>query len=168
MNFKAKLDKEILSRLENYILKKVKNRDDAEEIFQDVLVDVVDSLPLFRGKSSFFTWLCGIANHEIADFFRRKRLKTFLFSHFPFLENLATEALTPDEQFEKEELRKEVRKVLKALIEGYKEVLRLKYIEGLSMQEIAKKAKTTIKAVESKLTRAREAFRKNWTRNVKS
>lgn len=157
-----KLDEATLLRLKNYVFKKVSDKEEAEEIFQDVLVSAVDSLPLFKGKSSFFTWLCGIANHEIVDFYRKKKIKTILFSHFPFLETLASEALTPDEKIEKQELKKEVEKVLSVLSEGYREILRLKYIEELSMKEIAKKTKKTVKAVESKLTRARQAFKKIW------
>lgn len=163
---KPKFTKEILAHLKNYVFQKVSDNSEAEEIFQEVLVDASDSLLLFRQESSFFTWLCGIANHEIADYFRKKKLKTILFSHFPFLETIASEALNPDEFAEKEELRKEVKKVLAALSEGYGEVLRQKYIDGLSMKEIAKKAKTTIKAVESKLSRAREAFRDRWKDKV--
>jgi len=159
---KPKFTKEILTRLRNYVFKKVSDTDEAEEIFQEVLASATDSLALFQGKSQFFTWLCGIANHNIADYYRKRKIKTLLFSRFPFLEAIASEALTPDERVEKMELRKEVKQVLSVLTEGYKEVLRLKYIDGFSVAQIAKKAKTTIKAVESKLTRAREAFRDRW------
>lgn len=159
---KPKFDQGNLSRLRNYIFKKVNDKDEAEEVFQDVLISATGSLPLFQGESSFFTWLCSIANHKIVDFYRKKKLKTLLFSRFPFLETLASEILTPDEKLEKEELKKEVKKVLATLAEGYGEVLRLKYIEGLSMAEIAKIVKISVKAVESKLFRAREAFKREW------
>jgi len=162
---KVEFEKELkksLGRLKNYISHKVEDPRDAEEIFQETLMAASDSLSLFKGKSSFFTWLCGIANHEIADFYRKKKIKTLLFSHFPFLETLASEALAPDEKLEKEELRKEVRKVLAALTKGYQEILRLKYIDGASVNQIAKNLKITFKAAESRLTRAREAFRKIW------
>jgi len=159
---KPKFDDKIIVFLKNYIFKKVHHNQEAEEIFERVLVSATDSLSLFKGHSSFSTWLCAIANHEIADFYRKKKIKTFLFSHFPFLENLAFEALAPDEKFEKEELRKEVRKVLNALKEGYQEVLRLKYIEGISVNQIAKKLRITFKAAESRLSRARESFKKIW------
>jgi RNA polymerase sigma-70 factor (ECF subfamily) len=155
-------NQENLFHLRNYIFKKVRDKDEAEEIFQEVLISATGSLSLFRGRSSFFTWLCSIANHKIVDFYRKKRLKTLLFSRFPFLEALASEILMPDEKLEKEELKKEVKKVLAALAEGYGEILRLKYIEGLSMAQIAAKVKISVKAVESKLSRARGAFRKEW------
>ena len=154
--------REYLPRLKNYIFSKVSDGNDAEEILQETLMAASESFAFFEGKSSLFTWLCGIANHEIADFYRRKKIKTILFSHFPFLEDLASQALAPDEEFEKQELRKEVRKVLSCLSEGYSKILRLKYYRGLSMREIARNLKTTVKAVESRLSRAREAFRSRW------
>jgi len=151
-----------IRRLRNYILKRVQSSEDAEDILQESLISASQSLPSFAGQSSFFTWLCGIANHEIADFYRKKKIKVFLFSHFPFLENLVSEALGPEEELLKEELRKEVKQVLSRLTEGYALILRLKYYHCLSMAEIAVKLNLTIKAVESKLSRAREAFRIEW------
>jgi len=164
---KKQFTKEILTRLKNYVFRKVGDPNEAEEIFQEVLLSATDSLSVYSGKSSFFTWLCGIANHEIADFYRKKKIKTILFSRFPFLETLASEALTPDEKLEKEELRKEVKKVLAILTEGYGEVLRLKYIEGLTINQIAKKLKTSFKSVESRLSRARASFKKIWLAKFK-
>ncbi|HUW24592.1 MAG TPA: sigma-70 family RNA polymerase sigma factor [Patescibacteria group bacterium] len=169
--FKDKFLSEISSpfeaRLKAFIRQKVDNENDAEDIFQETLVAASQSLPTFKGKSSFFTWLCGIANHEIADFYRKKKIKTFLFSRFPFLETLVSEALGPEEELLKQELRKEVKQVLSRISEGYSLVLRLKYYQGLSMAEIAEKLGMTVKAVESKLSRAREAFRVQWNAQYK-
>ncbi len=151
-----------MSRLKGYVFQKIGNQQEAEEIFQDVLVSATDCLSFYKGESSFFTWVCGIANHKIVDFYRKKKIKTILFSHFPFLENLATEALLPDEKMEKEELRKEVKKILASLTEGYQEILRLKYVEELTIKQIAKKLKTSFKSIESRLFRARQAFKRNW------
>jgi len=152
-----------LPRLKKYVFSKVSDFKDAEEILQETLISAHESYPFFKAKSSFFTWICSIANHEIADFYRKRKIKTLLFSHFPFLENIVLQALTPDENLEKQEIRKEVKKVLSDLSEGYSQILRLKYYHGMSVIEIAQKLKTTVKAVESRLSRAREAFRRNWT-----
>ncbi len=67
------------ARLLNFILQKVGRREDAEEILQETMISVLDSLPLFRGNSSLYTFLCSIAKHEIADFYRKKKIKSFLF-----------------------------------------------------------------------------------------
>ncbi|HUV71754.1 MAG TPA: sigma-70 family RNA polymerase sigma factor [Clostridia bacterium] len=166
--FGLPIAKKDFRRLKNYILRRVGEDKDAEEIFQETLASAIQSLPTFSGKSSFFTWLCGIANHEIADFYRKKKIKTFLFSRFPFLETLVSEALGPEEELLKQELREEVKQVLGSMSEGYSQILRLKYYQGLSMKEIAKKLGMTAKAVESRLSRARAAFKQEWqTQNLK-
>jgi len=154
--------RECLPRLKRHIFSKVEDPYEAEEILQETLISSSESFPFFQGKSSFFTWLCGIANHEIADFYRKKKIKTLLFSRFPFLENIISEALQPEEEVLKDELRKEVKEVLSKLSEGYSLVLRLKYYRGMRMEEIAQKLGLTVKAVESRLSRARLAFKKEW------
>lgn len=145
-------------RLLNFILQKVEKHEDAEEILQEAMVSAVDSLPLFRGDSSLYTFLCSIAKHEIADFYRKKKIKTFLFSHFPELEKIASQALSPERALEEREIKIEVIRALRSLSEGYSRILRLKYIDGLSYYEIAQKLKKSVKAVESRLARARKAF----------
>jgi len=145
-------------RLKNFIAQRVFDSFEADEILQETLLAAIESLDCFSGRSSFFTWLCGIAKHEIADFYRRKRIKTFLFSHLPWLENLATQALGPEQAFLKKELEVRVKKTMAKLSEGYQEVLRLKYYQGLSVKQIAQCLNETTKAVESRLFRARQAF----------
>lgn len=152
-------------KLKKFIFSKISDPLDAEGVLQETLLSAQESFAFFKAKSSFSTWLCGIAKHEIADFYRRRKIKTILFSHFPFLEDLASEALLPDEKLEKQELRKEVKNVLTLLSEGYSQILRLKYYHGLSMKEIAQSLKTSVKAVESRLSRAREAFRIEWQKS---
>lgn len=144
----------------HFINQKVADKKDAEEILQDTFISALDSLPLFQHKSLLMTWLKAIAKHEIADFYRRKKIKTILFSHFPFLEKIIDQALGPDLAMQEKEMKVKVWLTLKYLSEGYRKILRLKYIEGLSMAEIAQELKITVKAVESRLSRARLAFQK--------
>lgn len=47
-------------------------REDVEDVWQDALLAMLKSLPTYNGRSRFFTWLCGIAGHKIADHIRRK------------------------------------------------------------------------------------------------
>ena len=152
-------------RLLNFILRKVSNRKDAEEILQDTFLSALDSLPLFKGDSSLYTWLCSIARHETIDFLRRKKIKTIVFSRLPFLKKIVSQALGPELTLQEKELKLKIWQTLKSLSEGYREILRLKYIDGLSMVEIANQLKVTVKAVESKLFRARMAFQKEFVKD---
>lgn len=147
-------------RLRKYIENRVQNSNDAEEIMQETLISGFTCLALFSGNSLFFTWLCGIAKHEISDFYRKKRLKTFLFSRLPWLENLASEALGPEQLLLKKEFKQRILASMEALGEGYREVLRLKYYQGLTVCQIAKRLNESAKTIESRLFRARKAFAK--------
>lgn len=147
------------AKLKKFISQKVDELE-VEEIFQNTIISAVDCFPLFSGKSSFFTWLCGIAKHEISDFYRKKKIKTILFSHLPWLENLASEALGPEQLLLKKEFEERVKQTMLSLNEGYREILRLKYYQGLTVDQIAKRLNEKATTVESRLFRARKAFAK--------
>ena len=157
---KRKIYKKYRERVLNFILQRVESLEDAEEILQETFVSVFEALPFYSGKSSLLTWICGIAKHEVVDFYRKRRIKTIVFSVFPALEIFVSQALGPEGELEEKELKRKVIKVLGLLAEGYSRVLRLKYLQGLSVREIARKLGETEKAVESRLTRARRAFAK--------
>jgi len=149
----------------SFVRKRVKNNRDAQDIVQETLVSGINSLPNFNFKSSLFSWLCAIAKHETVDFYRKRKLKTILFSKMPFLKDWTDEALGPQGEYLKDELKEEIKSVLENLSEGYSKILRLKYIEGMTMKKIAKKMSITAKAVEMRLYRARKKFRKLWQKN---
>jgi RNA polymerase sigma-70 factor (ECF subfamily) len=152
--------REYRERLMRFVGRKVRNHEDVEEIVQESLIAALDSLPVFRGECALFTWLCSIARHEIADFYRRKKIKQIVFSRLPFLKDLVCDALGPELAYQELETKRKIVRTLKNLSEGYSQILRLKYIDGLSMKEIAQRLEITVKAVESRLTRARLAFQK--------
>jgi RNA polymerase sigma-70 factor (ECF subfamily) len=56
-----------------YIYRMVTRAQDAEDLLQDVLVRVLESLPQFRGESRFKSWVFGIATHVCLDHLRRKK-----------------------------------------------------------------------------------------------
>jgi len=153
-------------KLERFFGRRISDQHDCEEVVADTLLSAIDSLPLFSGKSKLSTWVMAIAKHELVDYYRRKKVKTFIFSHFPFLENLVSKALGPELALEEKEAKKKIAGVFEKISEGYVEILRLKYMDGLSMREIAERLEITVKAVESKLSRARKAFRKYFGKKI--
>lgn len=153
--------------LTGFIASKIANKKDAEEILQDTFVSALDSLPMFKFNSSLHSWLKAIAYHEVVDYYRRQKIKSLVFSHLPFLEKIVDQALGPELALQEKEAKIKIWATLKNLSEGYREILRLKYIEGLSYAEIAEDLKLTLKAVESRLSRARLAFQKEFVQNKK-
>jgi len=152
-------------KLKKFITKKAQTPADAEDIVQETLISAVRALPGFQFKASVFSWLCSIAKHELVDFYRKKKIKTVLLKS-EFLETIASKALSPEANYLKNELKLEIKKVLKNLSEGYFKILRLKYIDQLTMATIAEKMNLTIKAVESRLSRAREKFKQEWQKQT--
>jgi RNA polymerase sigma factor (sigma-70 family) len=71
---------ELVKRYQNFVfticLRYTSNREDAEEIAQDIFVKAYRSLADFRGESKFSTWLYTIVNTSCITFLRKKRLET--------------------------------------------------------------------------------------------
>jgi RNA polymerase sigma-70 factor, ECF subfamily len=148
--------------VKKFVNQRIDDEGIAEELTNDIMMAAMTCRSNFNGKCNEFSWICSIAKHKIIDYYRKKKLKTILFSTNPIFEEIADKALNPERDVLKNELKEEIKKTFREINTGYKEVLRLKYIEGMKISEIAKILELTIKAVESKLIRAKKKFRENW------
>lgn len=144
--------REVGPKLLQWILTRVGEVDDAEEITQDTFLAFLDSLPAFAGKSSLWTFLVSIAKHEVADYWRKRYAKKAL-RVVGFVNQVYTERL-----YSATETAEVIERVYARLLPEEVVVLRLKYEEELSVKEIARKLSLSVKAVESRLFRARHAF----------
>jgi RNA polymerase sigma-70 factor (ECF subfamily) len=127
-------------------------RDCADELAQEVWMLAVRKLPSFDPvKGSFLSWLRGLGAGLARNHFRRESRRRAA----PLPESLAADDGGPGRREEAES----VAVALAALPERYESVLRAKYLDGASVAEIAAVRGESAKAVESLLTRAREAFR---------
>lgn len=142
-----------------FIAQKIEDEGLLEEMTNDVLLAAWEAWPTFNGRCSEFSFICSIAKHKVIDYYRKKKLKTILFSASPVFEDIADKALSPERDVLKNELIKEINLTLKELKAGYGKILRLKYIDGLRVAKIADIMKMSVKAVESKLIRAKRQFR---------
>lgn len=136
-----------------FVLLKVGNKADAEEIVQDIFISCLESLPLFRGTSSLSTWMYSVAYHEVSDYFRKKYAKRVL-QAIPFVD-----ALLPNQLHNMHTVSQGVQLVLAKMSHMEREILLLKYVDGLDVRQISTKLKVSFKAAESLLFRARKAFR---------
>ncbi|WP_148135809.1 RNA polymerase sigma factor [Candidatus Formimonas warabiya] len=142
----------------------VQEKDQAENVAQEVFLQVFRSLPQYRFHS-FKSWIGKIAVRKAIDWRRaRVRLSREEFSGDPGTAGERVWALTPSPEdiFFQKEQEARVRKVCGRLPEIYGNVLIKFYFQEKSYQEIAKEEGTTVKTVESRLYRARILFRKKW------
>lgn len=154
-------------KLERFIRRKVENVHDGEEILQDTMIAFLESLRDFHGEAKVQTFLFSICKHKIVDYYRRKKMRHIVFSQAPYLEELISPLLNPEEALDAKIIRLKLKKTFSNILPQYRRVLKLKYLEERSVAQIACEWECTMKSIESLLTRARKAFVKEYkTTNV--
>lgn len=152
-------------RLFRFAMLRLRDEDAAEDVVQATLVVAVRRISTWRGEAALFTWLCTICRREIGAWAERtsRRVIVPLADDDPdvraALESIGASIEGPDAAVTRQEVGRLVQLALDYLPPRYSRALEWKYLEELSVQEIAARMQTTPKAVESLLTRAREAFR---------
>ena len=145
-------------KLLRFIRGKIDREEDCEEILQDTLFGFLESLRDFHGKSSIKTFLFSICHHKVIDFYRRKKMKHVVFSQMPQLEALISPLIAPEEELDATLIKERITEVFGILLPAYREILTYKYLEDMSVGEIAQKLRLSFKSAESRLFRARKAF----------
>ncbi len=149
------------------------DRELARDVVQSTLCKAIEKLASFRGEAALMTWLCSVCRNEIAGHFRRGK-KHRGDVEFQEHEDLfgASMALGnggfdgPERATLRREVRDQVHDALDALPPHYGKALEWKYIDNVSVKEIAQRLDLGPKAAESLLTRAREAFRNGYAHLV--
>lgn len=146
----------------------VHNNEDAEDIAQDVFIEVHRSISNFRADSKISTWLYRIAVNRSLNFIRdNKRRKMAQSIEDAF--SLGKEKLTniypgqtesPDAEFENSERADILHKAIDSLPKNQRVAFTLNKYDDLSYKEIAAVMETSISSVESLIHRAKKNLQK--------
>ena len=144
----------------------VQNAEDADDITQEVFVQVYLSVSSFKGESKFSTWLYRITISKALDHEKKKKRK----KRFAFVQSLfgsheeennhPVEFNHPGVQLEKKESAADLFKALKQLPENQRIAFTLHKVEGQSHQEIAAIMNLSVYAIESLMGRAKVNLKK--------
>ena len=145
--------------LYRFVRRYVGHADDAYDVLQNCLVAAWLGLPRYDPARTFAPWLRTIALNKCRDFGRRQTVRRVFLSVFA-QERAANESLIEPEGATSEATQRDARlDLLDSAIAGlpafYKEPLLLTTVSGLSHEEAAALLKTTSKAIEMRLYRAR-------------
>jgi RNA polymerase sigma factor (sigma-70 family) len=150
-------------RVFNTALGYIQNKEDAEEITQDVFVEIYRSIDRFKGKSALGTWIYRITVNKSLDRIKhRKRRKRFAFLTSLFdsqsgeLIHQPVEFNHPGVEAELKERAKYLFDAINRLPENQKTAFILTENEGLSHTEAGEVMNKTAKAIESLVRRAKE------------
>jgi len=137
------------------------SRADAEEIWQDTFLAAIRMLPSYQGQSRLLSWLCSIARHKVADYWRRGNgtARSGLTMSPAYLQELMDSGPLPDEMLNRSALRVCVIEALAELPDDYRSALLARYADGCSVAEVARLLGRSYKAAESLLSRAKAALR---------
>jgi len=153
-------------RLMRYLLYLTSNREQAEDLFQEVWMRVLVRGAQFNGKARFDTWLFTIARNLVID---QKRKKTMASldeliegkgdDDRPMSFEIADGEPTPFDRFANLEDREQLAAGLLGMDAIYREVLVLRFYEDLSLEEIAKVTRAPLSTVKSRLYRGLSAMK---------
>jgi RNA polymerase sigma-70 factor (ECF subfamily) len=135
------------------------NADDASDLAQEIFLKSYRSLARFRGQAAFSTWLYRIAVNACVDYTRRRGHN----GHLPLEDDLLAgvhAGLDPQEQVEREQLRRELTRAISGLSGKLRVALVLHDIEGLTHEEIGRIVGCSAGTTKSRLFRAREEVRR--------
>lgn len=145
----------------------VLNKEDAEDISQEVFIEAYRSLDSFRQESKLSTWLYRIAVTKSLDHLRKKKrkkrfssLKRVIGINDPAEELPTPSSETPDEVLSGSERVEVLQHALDALPDNQKTAFLLSKYDGYSNQEIAEIMQTSVSAIESLVHRAKKNLQK--------
>ena len=129
-------------RILDYIYMMVKNRDVADDIFQETLIKVVRFVQegRYTENGKFLSWVLRIAHNQVIDYFRQKKQRNNVSegdAGYDILNNQKFSDHTVEEKLITNQIETDVRKLIDFLPPEQKEVVLMRYYMGLSFKEIA-------------------------------
>lgn len=133
--------------LRSFILSKVKNENDANDLLQDVFIKMHNNLGTLNDKSKIKAWLYQVTRNLITDYYRKKTLDTREYM------DQVTEKSLPGKFMD--EAVSDMIKMMDGLSPEYCEALCMTEINGMSQKEYAEKAGLSYSGAKSRIQRAR-------------
>lgn len=132
------------------------DRTVAEDLLQETLLAAVAAAGTFRGDSAVSTWMCAIARHRLARHWDAERRAEVARSRLRVVADEQADVQNDDALLERET----VAQALGRLPTQHRQVLVLKYLDGLGVQDIANEIGRSRVQVQSLLQRARDGLRR--------
>jgi RNA polymerase sigma-70 factor, ECF subfamily len=160
--------REYAPRIYNLARRMLGNDADAEDVTQDVLLQVVRKLDTFRGEAQISTWLHRVTVNAALAYRQKRATRQQRESPEPTDELLETAApetavkrwnVSPDEPVLAAEQHEVIEKAIEQLPEPFRDVYLLADVEGLPNAEIGEMLGLSVAAVKSRLHRARMRMR---------
>ncbi|MFA8300593.1 MAG: RNA polymerase sigma factor [Hyphomicrobiales bacterium] len=145
-----------------YLHSKTRNHEDADDLTIETFAKAFRNLPNYSEEHCFSTWLFGIANNHFIDFYRRKnRLKEILKAHsindssVDSDYEIPCDDLDPEESYISKEVIHHLKKIIRQLKQDYQDMIKMRFFDELSYEEIQQKTNLPMGTLKAKLYRAK-------------
>jgi RNA polymerase sigma-70 factor (ECF subfamily) len=137
-----------------YLLDRCGDRTTAEDLTSETFLAAVRAVQTPQGADPSMPWLIGVARHKLVDHWRRRARDSRL------IDDLSGSAYDTDDPWDERLSALDAAETLGRMGEHHRLALTLRYVDGLSVPEVASLLERTVHATEALLVRARVAFRK--------
>jgi RNA polymerase sigma factor (sigma-70 family) len=145
------------------ILKMIRDTDDAEDLTMEAFAKAFRNLHKFKKDYTFSTWLFRIATNNAIDFIRKKKLKTMSLNNTLTDDggnsvniDVEDDDNNPQDEYIKSQRIEMVRIFVDKLPAKYRKLVKLRYFDELSYDEIAEELSKPLGTVKAQLHRSRE------------
>ncbi|WP_114752261.1 RNA polymerase sigma factor [Pleomorphovibrio marinus] len=145
------------------ILKMIRDTDDAEDLTMEAFAKAFRNLHKFKKDYTFSTWLFRIATNNTIDFIRKKKLKTMSLNNTLTDDggnavniDVEDDDNNPQDEYIKSQRIEMVRIFVDKLPAKYRKLVKLRYFDELSYDEIAEQLEKPLGTVKAQLHRSRE------------
>lgn len=142
----------------------VHNKDEAEDLVQDVFIEIFSSAKNFQGKSKLSTWLYRIAVNKTINHLRKNKIKKF-FLNIDDNENCLINEERIDLTIEEREKITHLHKVIDNLPSKQKTAIILFVYDELPQKEVAEVMGCSVSAIEVLIFRAKQSIKKRMVNN---
>ena len=159
MEFKQ-LWQEYSDRLRKFLLSRVNNRADVDDLVQEILIKTYQHLNTIEEPEKFTAWLFQVARNTLIDYYRKSSVQTSR-------QDIARKATLEDErpeQYEqvRQELAKCIRPFLDRLPPKYQEAVEAIDLQGGSQKKLAQELGLSHSAVKSRVQRGRSMLKEQF------
>jgi len=146
---------------------RIRSKSDAEDLTQEIFLQAFKNLPRLKQDERFKSWLFSIALNRVRDYYRKKKLRSFFMTS---IESEKNAGRTPEQKDDgsagalqrviRKDFWKQVGILLEKMPKMEREVFRLRFMDQLSIREVALVLKRNESTVKTHLYRGVKKFRK--------
>ncbi len=145
----SKLIERYSRRVRDYINMMVKDRDVADDLFQETFIKAVRVIDegRYTDNGKFLSWILRIAHNQVIDHFRARkqsRQVTEAEAGYDVLGTLRFAERTVEDELVSSQIEQDVRRLVEHLPDEQREVVMMRYYAGMSFKEIAEQTDVSI------------------------